>query len=305
MGYYTGTPQINIPLYTIEEANISLPISLSYHASGIKVEEVASWVGLGWSLNAGGVISRTMIGKEDELNIGSNSDYRTIGVPNPNISLNSFQNFVVKGEDDDADEIKQIVDGTYDLEPDIFHYNFAGYSGKFVIEPFASTESKIEVVTIPVNPALKIEAEIKNTIIDKWIITDDKGFVYTFGGTNAKETTTTHSFDPHGTPGNTNGEINYTSGWFLTSISSPYSSEDITFTYTDDRIVYDQKKSEIKYASLTPSSDCGTMEPKNTWTNTEADTKKLESIFFSKGAIHFHKTQEGRKDLAERFWLCL
>ena len=58
VGYYTGVPVINIPLYTINEPGFSLPINLSYHAGGIKVNEVASNVGLGWSLNAGGVITR-------------------------------------------------------------------------------------------------------------------------------------------------------------------------------------------------------------------------------------------------------
>ena len=44
--YYRGTPQISIPLYTLEAGTMSLPISLSYHASGIRVNDMASWVGL-------------------------------------------------------------------------------------------------------------------------------------------------------------------------------------------------------------------------------------------------------------------
>ncbi|MEJ0034332.1 MAG: hypothetical protein WDO15_30130 [Bacteroidota bacterium] len=58
VGYHTGVPNISIPLYELKEGDVNLPVSLSYHASGVRVAEVASWVGLGWSLNAGGVITR-------------------------------------------------------------------------------------------------------------------------------------------------------------------------------------------------------------------------------------------------------
>ncbi len=46
VGNFTGVPEINIPLYEINEGGYKLPISLSYNASGIKVDDVASWVGL-------------------------------------------------------------------------------------------------------------------------------------------------------------------------------------------------------------------------------------------------------------------
>ena len=66
VNYHTGIPQINIPIYTVSAGPLSLPISLSYHASGLKVQEPASWVGAGWSLNAGGVITRSVMGAPDE-----------------------------------------------------------------------------------------------------------------------------------------------------------------------------------------------------------------------------------------------
>ena len=47
---YTGTPNISVPLYNLKSKKMSVPVSLSYHASGIKVDDVASNVGLGWSL---------------------------------------------------------------------------------------------------------------------------------------------------------------------------------------------------------------------------------------------------------------
>src|SRR5580698_2617890 len=71
VSYHTGIPEIDIPIYTIKAGSIEMPISLSYHASGLKVEEEASWVGAGWALNAGGVITRTVIGAADDRGLNS------------------------------------------------------------------------------------------------------------------------------------------------------------------------------------------------------------------------------------------
>lgn len=57
---YTGRVDLTIPLYTITEGNIEIPISISYNGGGIKVDEYASNVGLGWNLNASGVITRVV-----------------------------------------------------------------------------------------------------------------------------------------------------------------------------------------------------------------------------------------------------
>ncbi len=63
---FTGLPLINIPIYEVATKNQSFPIALNYHASGIRVDQRAGWVGTGWMLNAGGVISRTQRGYIDE-----------------------------------------------------------------------------------------------------------------------------------------------------------------------------------------------------------------------------------------------
>lgn len=57
---YTGRANIDIPFYEIDLGGLKMPIGLSYNTGGIKVNDVASSVGLGWSLNAGGVISKTV-----------------------------------------------------------------------------------------------------------------------------------------------------------------------------------------------------------------------------------------------------
>lgn len=37
VSYYTGVPGINIPLYEIDVDGFKIPITLSYHSSGIRV----------------------------------------------------------------------------------------------------------------------------------------------------------------------------------------------------------------------------------------------------------------------------
>jgi hypothetical protein len=67
VSYVTGVPNISVPIHTLTEGPLSLSISLNYHAGGIRLSENASWVGQGWSLFAGGTITRTVQGIADEV----------------------------------------------------------------------------------------------------------------------------------------------------------------------------------------------------------------------------------------------
>lgn len=59
---FTGDFQYNIPLMQVGD----YPLNISYR-SGVQMEDEASWVGLGWNLNAG-AISRNMRGIPDDFN---------------------------------------------------------------------------------------------------------------------------------------------------------------------------------------------------------------------------------------------
>ena len=72
VGPYTGVPDIQIPIYNIVVDNVTIPIKLQYHPGNVKKESVASWVGLGWSLNAGGMIGHTINGLDDFYSYQSN-----------------------------------------------------------------------------------------------------------------------------------------------------------------------------------------------------------------------------------------
>ncbi len=59
---FTGDFNYNIPLIDVG----GYPINMAYH-SGISMDQEASWVGLGWNINAG-VINRTLRGLPDDFN---------------------------------------------------------------------------------------------------------------------------------------------------------------------------------------------------------------------------------------------
>lgn len=62
---FSGDFSYNIPLFELPGPNGGYPFNLAYEA-GIGMDQEASWVGLGWSLNPG-AITRQMRGLPDEF----------------------------------------------------------------------------------------------------------------------------------------------------------------------------------------------------------------------------------------------
>jgi RHS repeat-associated protein len=157
VSYFTGVPSISIPIHTLQEGPLSLPVSLNYHASGLKVAETASWVGAGWSLDAGGMISRTVLGLSDEQ---AGVGYFANGA---NLLYTSSN-------------VKEVADGKIDSEPDLFNFNIMGYSGKFYYDPKATTTNKWTTV-----PKQDIVIEHDPVNLNFFKITTPDGVIYTFG----------------------------------------------------------------------------------------------------------------------------
>lgn len=72
VSYFNGLPDISIPLTELRAKGYTLPVYLTYHASGNKPDQHPGWVGLGWTLHAGGCINRIVNGKKDELDRDEN-----------------------------------------------------------------------------------------------------------------------------------------------------------------------------------------------------------------------------------------
>ncbi|MGN6495623.1 MAG: hypothetical protein ACTHLE_26775 [Agriterribacter sp.] len=155
---FNGTPSINIPLYNIKTPAHNLNISMSYDASGTKVNEDASWVGFHWSLLAGGAITRTIMQKDD-LN-------------NSERGFNSyFELPEVVDWDTRGSYFNDVYRGYTDVEPDIFSYNFCGKAGRFVMGKDDDGS--------PIFQDQKNELEVFFDF-GNWIITDGMGYKYYF-----------------------------------------------------------------------------------------------------------------------------
>lgn len=197
---YTGTYNFSVPIYKykVPGRDFSLAVSLDYHASGVRVDEMASNVGQGWVLSAGGAISRTMVGLPDDSEHG----------------------FMRSGEfDPTTDALNEINRGVKDSEPDAFNYNFNGRAGKFHINKTIYGGQ----VVMEEQSGLKIEYFTLNSvepILQMFIITAEDGVKYTF---SEKETTIFRSTYL--------GTRSYTSAWMLTRIDFPYSLKPIVFSY--------------------------------------------------------------------------
>jgi len=63
---FNGMVSHTIPLYTYKAGQLELPISISYNGAGVRVDDIPTWVGINWTLNAGGVITRTVKDLPDE-----------------------------------------------------------------------------------------------------------------------------------------------------------------------------------------------------------------------------------------------
>jgi hypothetical protein len=116
---FTGVPDITIPLYTIKEGDLEVPITLSY---GLKPTDPNGFVGAGWVLNTGGIITRTQLQGSDELS-GWPSYY---GFPTEQ-HVNHILTFDRYNEDS-LNYLSWAAHGN--TMPDIFSYNFLGNTGK-------------------------------------------------------------------------------------------------------------------------------------------------------------------------------
>ncbi|MCE7056293.1 hypothetical protein LZF95_16545 [Algoriphagus sp. AGSA1] len=280
---YTGVPNISIPLYTVEAGPIKLPISLNYHSSGIKYTDQASWAGLGWSVIAGGQITRQIQRMSDDLYFFTASNNYSVGNYCTGVTQTDKNNWLYK---------KNSVQPGYDREADIFSYSFPGKSGKFYLRqngqaPYLFPEAPIKLVP--------------GASLNFFDITDENGIRYRFGrnsaNSNYTESTTTSGGGGSSVAGRT--------AWYLVEIFAPNSDDKVEITYQP---LGSQSLVDIEH-NITVIDQCNTTNPSllpcrsGTYIQQEVNTSShsnslgIDEIKYKTGKVKFIINTAKRSDL--------
>ncbi len=307
VSHHTGLPNISIPIYTIQENGISVPIGISYHARGVQVSELASRVGMGWSLNAGGAITRQARDGADDVVVGKvntktyiDSDYFTNFFDNTSEGANKRATLFNQMYDPAVGVVGEMKRVPFDFVPDQFMFNFLGYSGKFIFD------QKSKEIIIQKYSDLKIEPiwtepGENNRMIKAFKVTTPTGVVAFFGMNEAK-TRKARDFNKNSASGyfnhNVEMQVNTSvdnslgySSWHLMEVIS-VTGEKISFYYEKEepryiRRSYDQLQNRL------PSSYFSEANP---------EQYQIKEIQFSSGKVEFVKGAK-REDINNAYTL--
>ncbi len=261
---YTGAVGIDIPLCELKGRQLSMPVSVSCKTSGIRLTERPSRIGMGWTLHAGGAVSRVVRGIPDELETyDANQNNYTGGcqikLKNRGVNLfstifditkkvNNIENDILNFEKRDnptRQALSSVRYGWLDKGWDDYHFTVGGKSGSIVWDdrgkPHFMEKCGLKILKDPFN----------NNTDSSWVFLDQSGIEYTF---KQKEHAVAHlsafgkEFDstpwgrqvrqcgdhfPHDAiPLN---EYGYISAWYLTMVSMPseIGGETITLKYNE------------------------------------------------------------------------
>ncbi len=218
IAYCTGSAQISVPIYSLAGRELSVPIGLRYSSgSGIKLDEVAGVAGLGWTLEAGGCVSRTVCDMPDEF---SSLDI-THSMPSGSL-LSELEDKV--NNTSTLNYLTSVCRHKVDSRLDRYSYSVCGLSGTFVISEGAAVQLSGDGVLIDLT-------RDSGGAIESFTITGPDGIRYVF----SERETGTHD----GTAGNPNVSPltgakdlwSATTAWYLTRIESRTGLEVATLSY--------------------------------------------------------------------------
>jgi len=270
VNYSSGLPVIDVPIYTIQGKELTLPISLSYHSSGFKPNEKDAFVGQGWTLNAGGRITRQIKNTPDEFCITNlikeQSEFPFHCYDIADILTGAVGCGYIKN-DPEAGYLASAAraygsDMDNDTEYDVFYFDCPNsVSGKFIFK--RNAQNKLLPITLPYRPVVITPGDslighsgpfINKLDIIFFDIIDANGVLYRYGrslksGANVTEKSKNYNFS---------GAITCEgkTSWLLTEMISADKSDTISFEYVQP--LTEIKEVHIPYYKTLTKTDFNT-----------------------------------------------
>ena len=274
-----GLAEYEIDFSTLKGRELSLPIRLSYRSGGIKLDETAGIAGLGWSLEAGGCITRTVMDMPDEMDELMMRHQMPSGALLDSLESNYHNvgsgNYAIK-----------VAMHLIDAQLDRYNYSFCGLSGSFVIQGNSVTHLS--------GDGVKISFQRDSTgAPGVFTLAGPDGTVYTFA---AKEVGHHAGWvdEAHPMPSGKEDVWDAYTSWYLTKITSRSGLETATLQYGsagkwEQDILPDSWTYTTTVHSSTPVESIYQRVIPDTHTIKHSyDVLKLSSISLGEFSVHFH-----------------
>lgn len=286
-----GAVEVDVPFYTLEGKELCVPIGVRYMSHGIRLDEIAGVAGLGWSLYAGGCVTRSVMDMPDEFT----SQYMTHRLPSGSL-LSSLEGDV--NNTATHSYLEQVCFHRIDTQLDLYEYNVCGLSGSFVIDGD-------EVIQLSGDGVLIGFTRADDGGVGSFTIAAPDGVRYTLSerevGTHNGSGGIDVGYDP------TKGEKDIwsaTTAWYLTEMTSAGGLERAAFAYKDgqqwDRSIVSRYQSETH---ITGPVDQPSLASGSSTIVTHYTTKLLTDITLDGFAVHFTyaegKTRTLHTDITE------
>lgn len=241
VGMFTGTPNIDVPMFEITAGDYKMPISASYHLANVRPFPTPGILGLGWNLNAGGYITRTVRGFPDEKKDIQGHVYGFLGHYGAMTGVTSRNAFVNALNGVFNVFMDNIEFNEYELMSDEYSFGFCGHSGRFYLNAsgewvvvsdedikvlFSLSENTVNLNELEQSGRLNTTGWTNKSQNDRFItgftlVTPD-GCKYEFGGLDATEFSIPYY-------NRANSDLVATT-WHLSKITTPEGRE-INLTY--------------------------------------------------------------------------
>ena len=296
-----GTMEFEVPIYTIEDRDFNIPITLQYSSGGFRPNQQTGEAGLGWSLLVGGAITREIVGLDDIDNVGGSThfyrnefatDTKIYTLPNTiSITYDQFGKYPY------ASTVH------CETTSDVYHFTMPGHSGNFVYQH--DSTAFLAYGTSGGAGTYNIEY-VTDSTPSHFVITTGDGYKYRFGYSlpygQAVEQTFSRLPKSGGEQGSqlTSGDLT-TVTWLLDQITAP-NGRKVIFIYEGKNLsstIPDPTDDVITTFCARETDVDGTKYYKEASITTTKYLKRIvvDSLSTAKTAVAFSWTRSSSKEI--------